>query len=61
LQELNRTRGILGSTLSGAGPSVLIFLDPESSVQQTGKRVREHLRRQGLNPELIQTKITARS
>lgn len=61
LQKLNGTRGILGSALSGAGPSVLIFLDPESSVQQTGKRVREHLRRQGLNPELIHTKITARS
>jgi homoserine kinase len=61
LQKLNGTRGILGSALSGAGPSVLIFLDPESSVQQDGKRVREHLRRQGLNPELIHTKITARS
>ncbi len=61
LQKLNGARGILGSALSGAGPSVLIFLDPESSVQQDGKRVREHLRRQGLNPELIHTKITARS
>ena len=61
LQKLNGTRVILGSALSGAGPSVLIFLDPESSVQQDGKRVREHLRRQGLNPELIHTKITARS
>ena len=61
LQKLNGTRGILGSALSGAGPSVLIFLDPESSVRQTGKRVREHLRTQGLNPELIHTKITARS
>ena len=60
LQKLDGTRGILGSALSGAGPSVLIFLDPESSVQQTGKRVREHLRRQGLNPELIHSKITAR-
>jgi len=61
LQKLDGTRGILGSALSGAGPSVLIFLDPESSVRQAGKRVREHLRRQGLNPELIHTKITARS
>jgi homoserine kinase len=60
LQKLDGTRGILGSALSGAGPSVLIFLDPESSVRQAGKRVREHLRRQGLNPELIHSKITAR-
>ena len=31
------TRGILGSALSGAGPSVLIFLDPESSVTANWK------------------------
>jgi homoserine kinase len=60
LKKLNGTRGILGSALSGAGPSVLIFLDPESSVQQAGKRVRQHLRRQGLNPELIHTEISPR-
>jgi homoserine kinase len=57
LQELKDTRGILGSALSGAGPSVLVFLDPKSSVTQARLRVRDHLRAHGLNPELVHTKI----
>jgi homoserine kinase len=60
LQKLSGSREILGSALSGAGPSVLIFLDPKSSAQQAKKRVREQLRVQGLEPELIDTEITAR-
>ena len=60
LQTLTRTRGILGCALSGAGPSVLIFLDPKSSVHHAATRVRDHLRAQGLKPELILTEITAR-
>jgi homoserine kinase len=60
LQKLTGTQGILGSVLSGAGPSVLVFLDPKSSVSQAVRRVRECLRAHGLNPELIHTAITAR-
>jgi homoserine kinase len=60
LQELKGTRGILGSVLSGAGPSVLVFLDPRSSSNQARMRVRDHLRAHGLNPELIHVEITAR-
>jgi homoserine kinase len=60
LQKLSGIRGILGSVLSGAGPSVLIFLDPQTNVRQVRKRVHEHLRAQGLEPELIETKMTAR-
>jgi homoserine kinase len=60
LQSLAGTRGILGSALSGAGPSVLVFLDPKSSTDQARKRVRDHLRAQGLDAELIHTEITAR-
>jgi homoserine kinase len=60
LQKLSGTPGILGSALSGAGPSVLVFLDPKSSANEAKARVRDHLRAQGLNPELIHTEITTR-
>lgn len=60
LQQLTATRGILGSALSGAGPSVLVFLDPQTSANKTIARVRECLRKHGLGPELISTEITAR-
>jgi homoserine kinase len=60
LQKLTGTRGILGSALSGAGPSVLVFLDPKSSANQARARLRDYLRAHGLSPELIHTEITAR-
>jgi homoserine kinase len=60
LQKLAGTPGILGAALSGAGPSVLVFLDPESSVKKTIRRIGQCLRAQGLNPELIYTEITGR-
>jgi homoserine kinase len=60
LQKLTGTRGILGSALSGAGPSVLVFLDPKSSANQARTRVRECLQAHGLSPELIHAGITAR-
>jgi homoserine kinase len=60
LRKLTGNRGIVGCALSGAGPSVLVFLDPRSSVNQARTRVRDHLSALGLNPELIHTEITAR-
>jgi homoserine kinase len=60
LQKLTGTGGILGSALSGAGPSVLVFLDPQAGANQARTRVRDCLRAHGLNPELIHTEITAR-
>jgi homoserine kinase len=60
LQKLTGSPGILGIALSGAGPSVLVFLDPESSPNKTMTRVGRCLRAQGLNPELIRTEITGR-
>src|SRR5271156_1681967 len=60
LQELTGTRGIVGSVLSGAGPSVLVFLDPRSSVNRTMMRVRDHLRARGLSPELMHMEVILR-
>lgn len=64
LQELKGKEGILGAALSGAGPSVLIFLDPSLdsrvSLQKTRKLVANHLSRNRLTAELIPTSITLR-
>jgi homoserine kinase len=58
LQPLSGSKGILGVALSGAGPSVLIFLDPEAKLSEIRKHVGEHLRNQNLSAELIETEIT---
>ncbi|HKI00265.1 MAG TPA: homoserine kinase [Candidatus Sulfotelmatobacter sp.] len=60
LQELKGKQGVLGVALSGAGPSVLMFLDPRSSVQKTRKLVAAHLQRSQLAAELFSAAITLR-
>jgi homoserine kinase len=69
LQELKGQDGVLGAVLSGAGPSVLIFLDPRkldprtdlhASLQKTRKLVAAHLKRSNLAAELLSTSITLR-
>ncbi len=58
LSEMKGPSGILGVALSGAGPSVLIFLSPKASVTQVKGRVQKRLREAGLYAELISTTIT---
>ncbi|HEY6372354.1 MAG TPA: homoserine kinase, partial [Candidatus Sulfotelmatobacter sp.] len=60
LQELKGKHGILGAALSGAGPSVLIFLDPRASLQKVHKQVSAHLAQARLPAELLPTSITLR-
>jgi homoserine kinase len=60
LQELNRHSGVLGAVLSGAGPSVLLFVDPKASPARLKARVAEHLRSRALSAELIITSISER-
>jgi homoserine kinase len=60
LQELTGKPGILGVALSGAGPSVIVFLDPGSSAHAVRKSVTSHLTRSGLPAELLLTSISPR-
>jgi homoserine kinase len=60
LQSLTGTQGISGVALSGAGPSVLIFLNPRLNVGNARKRIREHLKLRGLSAQLITTRISTR-
>jgi homoserine kinase len=60
LQELRGKNGVLGAALSGAGPSVLVFVDPKASLPKTRKSVAAHLERAGLAAELVSTSIAVR-
>jgi homoserine kinase len=60
LQELKGKDGILGAVLSGAGPSVLMFLDPHTSVAKVKGVVSSHLSRSELSAELLPTSIALR-
>jgi homoserine kinase len=60
LQEMTETTGILGAALSGAGPSVVVFLDPLASAQKTRRIVAQHLASRSLQAELLLTSIASR-
>lgn len=57
LQEMTGKQGVLGIALSGAGPSVLIFLDPEVPERRSKPAITAHLANRGLRAELISTSI----
>jgi homoserine kinase len=46
--------------LSGAGPSVLLFLDPQESAARIRRRIGALLRQQRLDAELVLTKLETR-
>ncbi|MFY9740748.1 MAG: homoserine kinase [Candidatus Sulfotelmatobacter sp.] len=60
LQELAGKRGILGVALSGAGPSVIVFLDPLVSAQKTQQLIASQISQCGLHAELLPTSIARR-
>ncbi len=60
LQKLAGKPGILGVALSGAGPSVLVFLDPTSPILKAQRLVAAHLEHSGLSAELLLTSISSR-
>ncbi len=60
LHQLKGNAGVLGSVLSGAGPSVLIFVDPRASRQKVRKLVAAHLAENSLPAELLETAIAVR-
>jgi homoserine kinase len=60
MQDFPKGKGILGAVLSGAGPSVLMFLDADTPVAKTKAKVANHLKERGLNAELVLTSIARR-
>jgi len=60
LQELSGKDGVLGAALSGAGPSVLVFVDAKASLTKVRRSVASHLEKNGLAAELLATTIALR-
>ena len=60
MQKWGNSDEILGTALSGAGPSVLIFVNPKASMSKVKKNVAVHLKRNGLTAELLSAAITPR-
>lgn len=57
LRDFPKEKGILGAVLSGAGPSVLMFLDANIPIEKTAGRVANHLKQKGMKAELVLTSI----
>jgi len=57
LKELTGETGIFGAALSGAGPSVLVFLDPRVPAKRVKQRIAAHLVKRRLPAELVLTQI----
>ena len=59
LSSLAGTESVNGVALSGAGPSVLMFLQEDVDRDEVGARVQAHLAEQGMTAELRFTAISA--
>lgn len=57
LEELVGKSGVLGVALSGAGPSVLVFLDARIAPQKTKNLIEAHLKSRSLSAEVFLTEI----
>ena len=60
LKEFPPGNGVLGAVLSGAGPSVLMFLDQKVSPEKTKAKVARYLKEIGTKAELLMTSIARR-
>jgi homoserine kinase len=60
LRSLSGREGILGAALSGAGPSVLVVLDPTCDACATRERLAAFLKERELSAELLLTSIDTR-
>jgi homoserine kinase len=60
LEHFPENDGVLGSALSGAGPSVLMFLDPKTRLEKIKIRVEGRLKDRRLKAELLVTSIAKR-
>ena len=60
LRAFPASDGVLGAVLSGAGPSVLMFVDPSSKVEKVKMRVEGFLKARGLIAEVLPTSIAKR-
>jgi homoserine kinase len=60
LQPLKGKDAFLGAVLSGAGPSVLVFLDPRTDAKKAREAVAARLLRYGLSADLFSTSISLR-
>ena len=60
LRRFPAQEGVLGAVLSGAGPSVLMFVEPDSRIEKVKVKVEGFLRSRGLTAEILPTSIARR-
>jgi homoserine kinase len=59
MQALPAGSGVLGVCLSGAGPSVLAFIEPGANLGKVKRLLSFHLKNKGLRAELVEAALTS--